>query len=298
MRDPGIANGLLTLRLRPLWSCQRRVARRADARRQAAAVTLQCRAAGPAVSRWRFARAPRKRRAARGQTALAAGHRAQTARVLRAERCQGNRHCLRRDRNGEKILGREAEFAAASPQVDATIAGDLKDPGDGRRFLRIVQMRLAPDRFHHVLGHILRRDRSKPEVDHLRLHARPQMVEQDSKGLLITAGSDRDQEMVQMVRPRRRTSSPAGRLVGLHPGSRVHGTRRGEAARRDARAEKSGPPRAALGHRRSIGALPVSGCAGCHVLPADRPTRHPGPAGAVGARPRLIDSVPSSPEMG
>jgi hypothetical protein len=74
------------------------------------------------------------------------------------------------------------------------------------------------------------------------LHARPQMVEQDSKGLLITAGSDRDQEMVQMVRPRRRTSSPVGRLVGLHPGSRVHGTRRGEAARRDARAEKERPP--------------------------------------------------------
>ena len=68
------------------------------------------------------------------------------------------------------------------------------------------------------------------------------MVEQDSKGLLIMAGSDRDQEMVQMDRPRRRTSSPAGRLVGLHPGSRVHGTRRGEAARQDARAEKSGPP--------------------------------------------------------
>jgi hypothetical protein len=216
-----------------------------------------------------------------------------------ARRNEGSRHCQwTAHASIAAALVMPASSSAPRRSAKASRSRDFTVPSGRSRFLRIVQMRFAPDRFHHVLGHILRRDRSEPEADHLRLHARPQMVEQDSKGLLITAGSDRDQEMVQMVRLRRRTSSPVGHLVGLHPGSRVHGTRRGEAARRDARAEKSGPLRAGLGYRRSIGALPVSGCASCHVLPAGRPTRHPGPASAVRAPLRLIDSVPSSPEMG
>ena len=63
--------------------------------------------------------------------------------------------------NGEKIFGREAALATAALHVDAAIARDLKHPGDSRREAAIVEMRLLPDRFHHVLRQILGRRRSE-----------------------------------------------------------------------------------------------------------------------------------------
>ena len=80
--------------------------------------------------------------------------------------------------NGEKILGRKAAFTASPFHVDTPVARDLKHPGDGRRPAAIIEMRLLPDGFHHVLCEILGRRRSEPKSHELRLHAWPKMIEQ------------------------------------------------------------------------------------------------------------------------
>jgi hypothetical protein len=154
-------------------------------------------------------------------------------------------------------------------------------PSGGCRFARIVEVRLAPDRFHHVLGQILRRDRSNAKPDQLRLHARPKVIEEDRERPPVAACAHRDQEIVELICPRPQALSGVAGIVG--PARQVHGTlpsqcrAAGCVARMQNRMQAKAPRApATLG---SIRASPVAGCAGCHVLPADRP--------GAGGRPAL-----------
>src|SRR5262249_34934600 len=86
-----------------------------------------------------------------------------------------------RIRNGQEIFSWDAALAAPPLHIDAPVASNLKHPSDGRRAAAVIQMRLLPDRFHHVLGQILGRRRGKAEPDQPRLHPRAKMVEQNCK---------------------------------------------------------------------------------------------------------------------
>jgi len=159
--------------------------------------------------------------------------------------------------NGEKILGREAEFAAASPQVDATIAGDLKDPGDRRRFLRIVQMRLrqivsitswvtssaaivaSPRRT--ICACTRSRKWSNRTVKASSSWLVPTAIRRWSEWIARGGGHLRRQDASSVCT--REVGFTA--LVAVKPRVRMPGRKR------------AAPLRAALGYRRIIGALPV-----------------------------------------
>src|SRR5580700_2290604 len=123
-----------------------------------------------------------------------------------------------RIRTGEQVRVRIAVLAAAAADVDAAIVGDTEHPGGGRRFATIEQMRLAPDRFHHVLGDVGGGERRQPETKHLGVHARPEMIEQHGERLVVAMGAHRGKEIVQL-RPFGRSIFAAGlKFVGIKPG--------------------------------------------------------------------------------
>jgi hypothetical protein len=127
--------------------------------------------------------------------------------------------------NGEKILGRKTAFTAAPLDVDTPVARDLKHPGDGRRSAAIVEMRLLPNRFHHVLREILGRRRSEPKADELRLHAWPKMIEQKRECPVIAGCADGREQIVEFALRRRHTAG-TGAIIDMSPKGQVHGVPR------------------------------------------------------------------------
>jgi hypothetical protein len=127
--------------------------------------------------------------------------------------------------NGEKILGRDAAFTAAAPHVDAPVARDLKHPGDGRRPAAVIEMRLLPDRLHHVLRQIFSRRRREAKPHKLCLHARPKMVEQNCECSSVAHCTDGREQFVKLVLSRSRTAcgdaiinvSAAGQIHNIPP---------------------------------------------------------------------------------
>jgi hypothetical protein len=90
-------------------------------------------------------------------------------------------------------------LAAAAADIDAAIVGDAEHPGGGRRFAAVEQMRLAPNRLHHVLGDVGGGERRQPEPEHLGVHARSEMIEQSGERLVVAMGAHRGEEIVQLV---------------------------------------------------------------------------------------------------
>ena len=68
-------------------------------------------------------------------------------------------------------------------------------------------MRLAPDRLHHVLGDVGCGKRRQAEPDHLRLHARHEVIEQNGESRAVAIGADRSQQFVEIVRGARRAAA-------------------------------------------------------------------------------------------
>ena len=62
-------------------------------------------------------------------------------------------------------------------------------------------MRLLPDRFHYVLGEILGRRRCKTKPHQLRLHAWPEMVEQNCECPAVARRADGREQIVKLVLP-------------------------------------------------------------------------------------------------
>ena len=122
-------------------------------------------------------------------------------------------------------------LAAAAADVDAAIEGDAKHPGRGRRFAAIEQMRLAPDRLHHVLGDVGGGKRRQAQPEHLGVHARPEMIEQRGKGLVVAIGAHRGEEIVQLMLLRRAMFVARRKLVGMKPGRHAVSLRTGPAGK-------------------------------------------------------------------
>src|SRR5579862_1074897 len=121
-------------------------------------------------------------------------------------------------RNGEQIRVRVAVLAAAAADIDAAVEGDTEYPGGSRRFAPIEQMRLAPDRLHHVLGDVGGGERREPKPEHLGMHAWPEMIEQRGERLIIATGAHRGEEIVQLVAFGRPIFAARLKLVGMKPG--------------------------------------------------------------------------------
>ena len=170
---------------------------------------------------------------------------------------------------------RVAVLAAAAADIDAAIVGDAEHPGGGGRFAAIEQMRLAPDRLHHVLGHVGCGERSQPEPEHLGMHARPEMIEQHGERVVVAMGADRRQQFVQFVSlwpldicggaAARRYETRRSRPVPLRTGL----------ARPSGREGRDGlTPTSCAADVASIGGGTGLGCVGGHTLPAaGRPRR-------------------------
>src|SRR5580698_736685 len=120
--------------------------------------------------------------------------------------------------NGEQVRVGVTVLPAAAADVDAPIEGDTEHPGGGRRFAAIEQMRLAPDRFHHVLGDVGGGGWRQPKPEHLRVHPRPEMIEQRGKRLVVAMGADRGEEIVQLVAFGRSIFAAELKFVGMKPG--------------------------------------------------------------------------------
>src|SRR5579883_2372587 len=101
--------------------------------------------------------------------------------------------------NVEERLDIASRFPAPSLDVDASIASNVENPGTGGRFRGIEQMRLAPDRLHHILRRIGGGESVEPEPDHLGVHARAEMIEQDGKGSAIVIVADGGEKLIEIV---------------------------------------------------------------------------------------------------
>src|SRR5580700_195937 len=119
--------------------------------------------------------------------------------------------------NGEQIRVGVAVLAAAAADVDAAIEGDTEDPGGGRRFAAVEQMRLAPDRLHHVLGDVGGGKRRQPKPQHLGMHARPEMIEQRGERLVVAVGAHRRQKIVQLAAFGRSIFAAGPKFIGMKP---------------------------------------------------------------------------------
>ena len=119
---------------------------------------------------------------------------------------------------GEAKARRARRLATAAADIDAAVEGDTEYPGGGRRFAPIEQMRLAPDRLHHVLGDVGGSERREPKPEHLGMHARPEMIEQHGEGLVIAMGAHRGEEIVQLIVFGRPIFAARLELVGMKPG--------------------------------------------------------------------------------
>ena len=119
--------------------------------------------------------------------------------------------------NGEQVRVRVAVLAAAAADVDAAIVGDAEHPGGGRRFAPVEQMRLAPDRLHHVLGDVGGGEWREPKAEHLGVHARTEMIEQSGERLVVAMVAHRGEQIVQLVASGRSVFAARLELVSVKP---------------------------------------------------------------------------------
>ena len=122
--------------------------------------------------------------------------------------------------NGEEIFGGEATFATSPFDVDASVARDLKHPGDGRRPATVIKMGFLPDRFHNVLCQILCRRRSQTKTHKLRLDAWPKVVEQQRESLSVAACADSGEQVVKLTLSRGRTTD--GVIIEMSAEGQIH----------------------------------------------------------------------------
>jgi hypothetical protein len=120
--------------------------------------------------------------------------------------------------NGEQVRVRVAVLAAAAADVDAAIVGDAEHPGGGRRFAPVEQMRLAPNRLHHVLGDVRGSERRQPKAEHLGVHPRPEMIEQSCERLVVAIRAYGGKEIVELVAFGRTIFAAGLQVVGMKPG--------------------------------------------------------------------------------